>query len=63
MIVKDILNILANCPVEASVSIAINDGLKTDILPASQVQLLVNTVEGRKIHTLIIIHNEKDGKQ
>lgn len=63
MTVKDILNILANCPVEASVSIAISDGIKTDILPASQVQLLVNNVEGRKIHTLVIIHNEKDGKQ
>ena len=62
MVVKDILSILANCPTEAAVSIAVNDGIQTNILPASNAQLLVNTIEGRKIYTVVIIHNTKEEK-
>ena len=60
MIVKEILGVLANCPTDASVSVAINDGIQTNILPASQIQLLIKNVNGKKVHNLIIVHNEKE---
>lgn len=62
MTVKEILGMIADCPPEAIVSVAISNGVQTTILPASQIQVLVNQVEGRKIFNLVVIHNEKEVK-
>ena len=60
MIVKEILGVLANCPTDASVSVAINDGIQTNILPASQIQLLINNVNGKILRAMT--HNLNNGR-
>lgn len=58
MTVKEIINVLADCPPEAVVSVAINSGVQLKILPASNLQILVNEVDGHKIHNFMLIANE-----
>lgn len=58
MTVKDILSLLADCPPESNVSVAVTEGLQTNIMPATQAQLLVNKADGRKFFNLVISHNK-----
>lgn len=55
MIVKDILGILADCPPDAVVSVAVMDGVSMNIYPATQVQVLCNKVDGKGTKNLVII--------
>ena len=58
MTVKEIINVLADCPPEAVVSVAINSGVQLKILPANNLQILINEVDGRKIHNFMLIATE-----
>ena len=62
MTVKEILGMIADCPPDAIVSVAVSNGVQTTIMPASQIQVLVSQVEGRKVSNLVVIHNEKEVK-
>ena len=57
MTVKDILSMLANCPPEASVNVAVNNGIEMQVYPANQIQILVTTIEGKEIKNLLVITN------
>ena len=58
MIVKDILGILADCSPEASVSVAVMDGVSMNIYPATSVQVLINKVDGKIKRNLVIVTNK-----
>lgn len=57
MTVKDLLTKLANCPPEATVNIAITDGLEVKMYPATNVQILSHNVDGREIKALMVVTN------
>ena len=59
MIVKDILSILADCPPEASVSVAVMKGVEISIYPATQVQVLIDKMDGKAAKNLVIITQNK----
>lgn len=59
MTVKDILGVLADCPPEAAVSVAVMNDLSMSIYPATQIQVLVNKQDGKIVRNLVIITKEE----
>ncbi len=59
MTVKDILGVLADCPPEAAVSVAVMKDLSMSIYPATQIQVLVNKQDGKILRNLVIITKEE----
>lgn len=59
--VKDLTEILTNNP-EAVVSVAVINGVEIRIMPATQIQLMVNRINGKEVKNLLIIHNEEQSK-
>ncbi len=57
MTVKDLLTKLANCKTEATVNVAITDGLEVKMYPATNVQILAHNVDGKEIRILMVITN------
>lgn len=59
MTVKDLLAQLANCTPEATVNVAVTDGIEVKMYPATNLQILTHNVDGREIKNLMIVTNVK----
>lgn len=57
MTVKDLLAQIASCPPEATVNVAVTDGLEVKMYPATNLQILLHNAEGREIRNLMIVTN------
>lgn len=57
MTVKDLLAQLANCTPEATVNVAVSNGLEVNMYPANNIQIMTHNVEGKEIKNVMIITN------
>ena len=57
--VKDLTKVLADNP-NANINIAVVNGVQIRIMPANQVQVMINNINGKDVQNLLIIHNEED---
>lgn len=57
MTVKDLLAQLSNCTPEATVNVAVTNGLEVNMYPATNLQILSHNVEGKDIKELMIVTN------
>lgn len=57
MTVKDLLAQLANCTPEATVNVAVSNGLEVNMYPANNIQIMTHNVEGKEIKNVMFITN------
>ena len=57
--VKDLTKVLADNP-NANINIAVVNGVQIRIMPANQVQVMINNINGKDVQNLLIIHNEEE---
>ena len=57
MTVKDLLAQLANCTPEATINVAVSNGLEVNMYPANNIQIMTHNVEGKEIKNVMIITN------
>lgn len=60
--VKDLTKIMVSAP-DAIVSVAVVNGVQMKISPATQVQIMVNNIDGKQVKNLLIITNEETNVQ
>lgn len=60
---KDLLTQLANCSPDATVNVAITNGIDVRMYPATSIQVLTHNVEGKEIKSLMVITNINENKR
>lgn len=57
MTVKDLLSQIASCAPEATVNVAVTDGLEVKMYPATSLQILSHNTDGKEIKNLMVVTN------
>lgn len=60
---KELLTKLANCSPDATVNVAITDGIDVRMYPATSIQVLTHNVDGKEIKSLMVITNINENKE